>query len=81
MSVHDLKKAFVSKITETNDEELLKVVYRLLDNIQEVRQFTPEQTFCCKRSASKIKKRKFITDEELHKELSKWLKINMVCKD
>ena len=74
MSVNDLKRALVGKIAETNDEELLKMVYRLLDNIQEIHQLTPEQQFAVEEAQAQYKKGEFITDEELQKELSKWLK-------
>ncbi len=74
MSVNDLKKILVGKIAETNDEELLKVVYRLLDNAQEVYQLTPEQLSAVEEAQAQYKRGEFITDEELQKELSKWLK-------
>ena len=74
MSVNDLKRALVGKIAETNDEELLKVVYRLLDNAQEVYQFSPEQLSIVEEARAQYRRGEYITDEELQKELSKWLK-------
>ena len=73
MSVNDLKKALVGKIAETNDEELLKVVYRLLDN-QEVYQLSPEQLSAVEEAQAQYRRGEYITDEELQKEFSKWLK-------
>ena len=74
MSVNDLKRALVGKIAETNDEELLKIVYRLLDNAQEVYQLTPEQLSAVEEAQAQYKRGEYITDEELQKELSRWLK-------
>jgi hypothetical protein len=74
MSVNDLKKILVGKIAETNDEELLKVVYRLLDNAQEVHQLTPDEIHAVEEARAQYKKGEVLTNEEMMKEFEKWLK-------
>lgn len=74
MTVNNLKKLLIGKIAETNDEELLKVVYRLLDNCNEIHQLTPEEISRVEEAQAQYKRGEFITNEELKKEFDKWLK-------
>jgi hypothetical protein len=74
MSVNDLKKILVGKIAETNDEELLKVVYRLLDNSQDIRQLTAGEINAVEEARAQYKKGEVLTNDEMMKEFEKWLK-------
>lgn len=74
MAFNELKKILVGKIAETNDEELLKIVYRLLDNPSGVYQLSVEELSAVHESQEEYKAGKFVTDEELQTELAKWLK-------
>ena len=67
MSVNNLKKLLVAKIAETNDEEILKEVYRLLDNCNDIHQLTPEEELRIEESQAQYKRGEFITNEELKK--------------
>jgi hypothetical protein len=74
MSVNDLKKILVGKIAETNDEELLKVVYRLLDNSQDIHQLTAGEINAVEEARAQYKKGEVLTNDEMMKEFEKWLK-------
>ena len=74
MTVNNLKKLLIGKIAETSDEELLKVVYRLLDNYQEVHQLSPEELSAVNEAEAEYERGEFVTDEELQNEIDKWLK-------
>jgi hypothetical protein len=74
MTVNNLKKLLIGKIAETSDEELLKVVYRLLENCNDVHQLSPEEINIVKEAQAEYKRGEIITDEELQKEFDKRLK-------
>jgi hypothetical protein len=74
MTVNNLKKLLIGKIAETSDEEILKVVYRLLDNYNQVHQLSPEETFIVKEAQAEYKRGESISDEDLQKEIDEWLK-------
>lgn len=74
MSFIELKKILVSKIAETEDEELLKMVYRLLNSGSDVYQLSEEQTSILNEALAEYKAGNYITHDELLKELNKWLK-------
>ena len=74
MTVNNLKKLLIGKIAETSDEEILKVVYRLLDNYGEVHQLSPEELSAVNEAEAEYERGEFVTDEELQKEIDKWLK-------
>ena len=73
MSINSLKKALIGKIVDTNDEEVLRVVYRLLDQTQEVYQLSAEEQQIVEEAQAEYKKGNAISDEDLQKELDKWL--------
>ncbi len=76
MNALDLKKLLISKIDDTNDEELLKAVYKLLDyNSSEgkIYKLNDDQVSAVREAQAQIAKGKFITDEELDQEIDKWL--------
>lgn len=74
MSTKELKYLLISKIDDTEDEELLKAIYKLLNN-------TSNDTFIVSESqAESIYKGKkdieagnYILNEDLHKDVMKWL--------
>lgn len=74
MSFIELKKILVSKIAETEDEELLKMVYRLLNSGSDVYQLSEEQASILNEAQAEYKAGNYITHDELLKELNKWLK-------
>ena len=74
MSVNSLKKLLIGKIAETTDEEILRVVYRMLDNYNEVHQLSQEEILMVKEAQAEYDRGESVSDEELQKEFDKWLK-------
>lgn len=74
MSVNELKKVLVGKIAETNDEELLKMIYRMLDSANGVYQMSKEEIMAVEEAQADYRKGNVITHDDLMKELDKWLK-------
>ena len=73
-----LKTKLIDKINNTNDKELLKEVYRLLemdyDDQDEIYQLSKEQKTAIKEAKKQIKQGGFLTDEESNKATEAWLK-------
>ncbi|MBI3510206.1 MAG: hypothetical protein HY064_06050 [Bacteroidetes bacterium] len=74
MSINNLKKVLFSKIAETKDEEILRVVYRILDNCNEVYQMSAEEINAVNEAQAEYEKGECISDEDFQKEFEKWLK-------
>jgi GTP-binding protein EngB required for normal cell division len=73
-----LKTKLIDKINSTNDKELLKEVYRLLemdfDDQDEVYKLSKEQKAAIREAKKQIKQGDFLTDEESNKVTEAWLK-------
>lgn len=74
ISVNNLKKLLIGKRADTSDEELLKVVYRLLDNYEEVHQLSAEELSAVNEAEAEYERGDYVTDEKLQIELDKRLK-------
>lgn len=73
MLMEDLKRNIIVKIALTTDEILLKKIGKLLDSANDVYQLSEEEIAIIKEAQREYQKGNFITDEDLQKELSKWL--------
>lgn len=74
MSINSLKKAVIGKIADTRDEEILRTIYRMLDSIQDVHQLSSEERMMIEEARAEYKRGEIVSDEDLQKELDKWLK-------
>ena len=71
-----LKERLIKKINETNDQNTLEEVYRLL-NINfddEVYILSEEQRSAVNEGLEQIKNGQYLTPEEAHKQTEEWLK-------
>ena len=73
-----LKIKLIDKINSTEDKELLKEVYRLLemdfDDKDKIYRLSKEQKAAIKEAKKQIKQGDFLTDEESNKATEAWLK-------
>ena len=73
-----LKTNLIDKINSTEDKELLKEVYRLLemdfDDKDKIYRLSKEQKTAIKEAKKQIKQGDFLTDEESNKATEAWLK-------
>ena len=76
MSIIELRKKLIEKIMETENEELLGEVCRLLEietlNV-EVYKLNSLQRKAIEEARSQIKSGQFLTNEEANKEIDEWL--------
>lgn len=76
MSTIELRKRLIDKIQKTDNENLLKEVYRLLEveteNI-EIYHLNDDQRNAVEEARQQIKKGESLTDEQANKEIDKWL--------
>jgi hypothetical protein len=76
MTTNNLKKLLIAKIDDTNDEELLKAIYKLLDynsSAGEIFKINSEQKEAIEEGRTQIEKGEFVSNEDLEKEIDKWL--------
>ncbi len=76
MTTNQLKKLLISKIDDTNDDELLKAVYKILDfnsTAGGTLILSNEQKTSIKEGLEQIEEGNVISDEELEKEIDEWL--------
>lgn len=73
-----LKTTLIDKINSTNDKELLKEVYRLLeidfDDQDDIYRLSKEQKTAIKEAKEQIKQGNFLTDDKSNKATEAWLK-------
>ncbi len=77
MSTNQLKKLLIGKIEDTNDEELLQAVYKLLDfnsSAGQVYQLSDEQKNAIETGKAQIANGESVSNEDLEREIDKWLK-------
>ncbi len=75
MSTAELKKKLIGKITDSDDENLLQEVYRLLELENEALALYPlsdEQISVVRESQEQIKKGKFLNNLDANKEIDEW---------
>jgi len=76
MTTNQIKKLLISKIDDTNDEELLKAVYKLIDYNSSpggIFLTNDEQKKAIISAREQIKNNEVVSNEELEKEIDKWL--------
>ncbi len=76
MSTVDLRKRLIDKIQKTEDENLLKEAYRLLEleteNI-EIYKLSDEQRKAIHEGREQISKGQFLSNDQANKEIDEWL--------
>ena len=75
MSTTELKKKLIGKITESNDENLLLEVYRLLELENEnsiLYPLTQEQISVVRESQEQVKKGNYLNNLDAGKEIDEW---------
>jgi len=76
MSTLDLRKRLIEKIQKTDNESLLKEVYRLLEletEDIEVYKLSEDQKDAINEARQQIKKGQFLTNDQADKEIDEWL--------
>lgn len=76
MTTLDLKKQLIDKINSTQNDLLLAEVYRLLDmeiTDEELYKLNEEQLSEVAEAREQFKNGEYYTDEEVTKEIDKWL--------
>ncbi len=76
MSTLELKKLLISKIDDIDDEELLRAVYKLLDyksSSGDIYVLSKEEEKEIDKGIQQVKEGKTISDEDVQKEIDKWL--------
>jgi len=76
MSTTELKKKLIGKITDSDDENLLLEVYRLLDLDNEGTAIYPlsdEQISVVRESQEQVSKGNFMNENDANKEIDEWL--------
>ena len=76
MSTAELKKKLIGEINDTDNEELLLDILRLIDIDHDdtaLYPLTEEQISMVRESQEEVKAGKFLTEEEANKSKRKWL--------
>jgi len=76
MSTLELKKLLISKIDDIDDEELLKAVYKLLDyksTSGDVYVLSEDEKKEIEEGLQQVRDGKTISDEDVQREIDKWL--------
>ncbi len=75
MSTKDLKYLLISKIDDTDDEQLLKAIYTLLNSTNPQDNFTVNvaQATSIYKGKKDIELGNYILNEDLHNDVMKWL--------
>ncbi|MCF8423394.1 MAG: hypothetical protein K9H41_03510 [Bacteroidia bacterium] len=75
MSTKDLKYLLISKIDDTDDEQLLKAIYTLLNSTNPQDNFTVNeaQATSIYKGKKDIELGNYILNEDLHNDVMKWI--------
>lgn len=76
MSTLELRKRLIEKIQKTDNESLLREVYRLLEletEDIEVYKLSNDQKDAVNEARQQIKKGQFLTSDQANKEIDEWL--------
>lgn len=76
MSVAELQKKIIDKISETTDASLLEDIFNFIDTDQAVSGFyelSDSQLAAVEESQQQIKEGHFFTNDEVNKEIDEWL--------
>ncbi|SEG03859.1 hypothetical protein [Algoriphagus boritolerans] len=72
MTILDLKKHLIQRISEINDSNFLEAIKTILDTKSAVISLTVEQRAEIKQSQEQINQGIFITQDQLDEEFEKW---------
>ena len=76
MSTAELKTKIINEITESDDEELLRDVLRLLEiegGDNDIYILSEEQERAISKAQDSVRAGKFLTEEEVNKKMDEWL--------
>ncbi len=76
MTTNQLKKLLISKIDDTDDDELLRAVYKIMDHNSTdglVFNLSDKQKTAVNAGLKDIENGETVSDEDLQKEIDKWL--------
>jgi hypothetical protein len=76
MTVIELKKRLIGKINNTNNNEILEEMYRLIENEEtdlSVYKLSTEQNSAIEEAQDQYRKRNIMTNEQADKEIDEWL--------
>jgi len=76
MTVIELKEKLIAKINNTDDEELLDQISRVIDletRIDEVYEMSPEEIEAVKEGIAQLDNGQWITNKEANKRADEWL--------
>lgn len=76
MTSIDLKNKVISKIRQVNDEEILKEIYKLLDDsLEDVDKLmlSGDHKNAIEEAKAQIENGEYITNEQANKEIREWL--------
>ncbi len=76
MSTAELKKKLISRIKDTDDKAVLREVERILGSDtkkSKLYKLSDEQVRAVQEAREEIKRGKFLTNEEVDKEIDQWL--------
>lgn len=79
MTISELKKRLIDKIQETDNENLLKEAFRLLQlesEDTEVYKLSVNQKNAVNEARKQITNGQFLTDDEANKHINEWLQNN-----
>jgi hypothetical protein len=74
MHINKLKKVLIEKIAGEENEDVLQVIYRMLDHIREPYVLNDEERNAIHEAQAEYSRGEVVSDEDLQKELDKWLK-------
>jgi len=76
MTSIELKNKVISKISQINDDEILKQIYQLIDDSfedTEIYQLSENHKSAIEIAKNQIDKGEYLTNEQAKKEIGKWL--------
>jgi hypothetical protein len=76
MTVIELKKRLIGKINNTDNNEILEEMYRLIENEEtdlSVYKFSSEQNVAIEEAQDQYRKGNIMTNEQADKEIDEWL--------
>jgi len=76
MTSKELKKKVISKINDTNDDEVLTEIYKMLDNTfddSEIYLLSANHKLAIEQGINQINSGEYLTNEQANKEADEWL--------
>ena len=76
MTSKELKKKVIGKINDTNDDEVLTEIYKMLDNTfddSEIYLLSANHKLAIEQGINQINSGEYLTNEQANKEADEWL--------